>query len=213
MSPNARASVFGIAGKRDSPPQKAPRQQRRPVKKGRHALFQSNASRARTAWGLLPQYALQRPKELADRLSIDVAAGELRYLDGRWYVTHAGLLQIARHNRCVGQNSHRKRTLRSGRQPLGFQGEATVYSSPSLQRLRRLRRRRPLQCLLAGPWRRDARRRDPRCPAVSSADESKPIVRRFSWAEEPRLCHSSPRELPIAPSLYMYMNCHFFVRW
>jgi hypothetical protein len=39
---------------------------------------------------------------LTKRHSLEVAAGEVLLLDNRWYVTHAGLLQIARRNRCVG---------------------------------------------------------------------------------------------------------------
>jgi hypothetical protein len=31
-----------------------------------------------------------------------VAAGDLTLLDGKWYVTHAGLMRLARRNRCIG---------------------------------------------------------------------------------------------------------------
>jgi hypothetical protein len=41
-------------------------------------------------------------KEICDRHSLSIAAGELLVLDGKWYVTHSGLLGIARRNRCAG---------------------------------------------------------------------------------------------------------------
>jgi hypothetical protein len=66
------------------------------------ALFKSNARRARAAWGALPKYALETLKKLSETHYLEVATGELQFLDNRWYVTNAGLLQIARRNRCAG---------------------------------------------------------------------------------------------------------------
>ena len=65
-------------------------------------LFKSNASRARAVWGALPKDALESLKKLSEMHFLDVGAGELQFLDDRWYVTNAGLLQIARRNRCAG---------------------------------------------------------------------------------------------------------------
>jgi len=65
-------------------------------------LFRSNARLARTMWGKLSTIALQGLKELSERYALAVAAGDLLYLDGRWYVTHAGLLRLAHRNRCSG---------------------------------------------------------------------------------------------------------------
>jgi hypothetical protein len=36
------------------------------------------------------------------RYGLSVAAGDLQYLDGRWYVTHAGLLRLAQRKHCAG---------------------------------------------------------------------------------------------------------------
>jgi hypothetical protein len=82
-------------------PRKASRQASGPVHR-RSVLFKSNARRARAAWGMLPKYALETLKKLSETHFLDVAAGELQFLDNRWYVTNAGLLQIARRNRCAG---------------------------------------------------------------------------------------------------------------
>jgi hypothetical protein len=40
--------------------------------------------------------------ELTQAHGLSVAAGHLQLLDGRWYITHAGLLQVAYRNRCAG---------------------------------------------------------------------------------------------------------------
>jgi hypothetical protein len=41
-------------------------------------------------------------KELVQTIGISVAAGDIQLIDGRWYVTHAGLLSLARRKRCNG---------------------------------------------------------------------------------------------------------------
>jgi hypothetical protein len=41
-------------------------------------------------------------KELTSDYLLSVASGDLLLLDGRWYVTHSGLLGLARRNRCAG---------------------------------------------------------------------------------------------------------------
>jgi hypothetical protein len=48
---------------------------------------------------------LEQLKELVQTIGISVAAGDIQLLDGRWYVTHAGLLRLARRKRCVGIES------------------------------------------------------------------------------------------------------------
>ena len=92
-------------------------------------LFKSNARRARAAWGALPRYALETLKKLSETHSLEVAAGELQLLDNRWYVTNAGLLQIARRNRCTGIRTAIEKGLSdpaTGR----WVFRATVYKSP-----------------------------------------------------------------------------------
>ena len=38
----------------------------------------------------------------AKRRRLSVESGDLLWLDGRWYVTHSGLIRLARRNRCAG---------------------------------------------------------------------------------------------------------------
>ena len=88
------------------------------------------------AWRDLSPVALRRLDELTNRYSFSVAAGDLLLLAGNWYVTHSGLLRLARLNRCAGirvqpvreictlPDSHWmfKATVYTGRSSKGFVG-------------------------------------------------------------------------------------------
>jgi hypothetical protein len=62
----------------------------------------NNKRIARNLWGDLSDVALQCLEELSKRDCLSVASGELLYLDGKWYVTHSGLIAIARREHCAG---------------------------------------------------------------------------------------------------------------
>jgi hypothetical protein len=57
---------------------------------------------ARRTWPNLSRQALIRLREIATQHDFSVGAGDLIYLDSGWYVTHTGLLGLARRNRCAG---------------------------------------------------------------------------------------------------------------
>jgi hypothetical protein len=42
------------------------------------------------------------PARLASRYRFSVESGDLLWLDGHWYVTHSGLIRLARRNHCAG---------------------------------------------------------------------------------------------------------------
>jgi len=68
-------------------------------------------------------------KGLTEELRLSVAVGDLRLLDGKWYVTHAGLLRVARRNHCSGirvQVLHEFSDPAAGR----WVFKAAVYKSP-----------------------------------------------------------------------------------
>ena len=67
--------------------------------------FQSNVKLARQLWGEPSRIALRSLREFTARYSLSVAAGDLQFLDGRWYVTHSGLLQLASRRGCRGINT------------------------------------------------------------------------------------------------------------
>ncbi len=68
-------------------------------------------------------------RELTIDLCLSVSRGEVLFIDGKWYVTHAGLLRIALRQRCCGI-----RTVLQERQSDPNAGrwvfKATVYKSP-----------------------------------------------------------------------------------
>jgi hypothetical protein len=70
--------------------------------KKRFVTFQSNRRIARQLWGHISPPALRGLKELTSEYLLSIASGDLLLLDGRWYVTHTGLLGLARRKRCSG---------------------------------------------------------------------------------------------------------------
>ena len=68
-------------------------------------------------------------RELTIDLRLSVSRGEVLFIDGKWYVTHAGLLRIALRQRCSGI-----RTVLQERQSDPIAGrwvfKATVYKRP-----------------------------------------------------------------------------------
>ena len=78
---------------------------------------------------MLSNQALRALRQLSERHALEVAAGELQLLDTRWYVTHAGLLQIAQRNRCAGIQTSIDRGL-SDPSVNRWVFRATVYRNP-----------------------------------------------------------------------------------
>jgi len=64
--------------------------------------YRTNLEIARNLWGDLSNIAVQCLEDLSKSYCLSVASGDLLYLDGKWYVTHSGLLGIARRKRCLG---------------------------------------------------------------------------------------------------------------
>src|SRR5690348_15939534 len=64
--------------------------------------LRSKLALAEAAWGPLNHLARCSLCELLERCSFSISNGDLLYLNGGWYVTHAGLLRIAERRRCAG---------------------------------------------------------------------------------------------------------------
>ncbi len=91
-------------------------------------LAVQNIRLARRSWEIsAEQVAVLRV--LTEELQLSVAVGDLRLLDGKWYVTHAGLLRVARRDHCSGI---RVQPLREFCDPAAGRWvfRATVYKSP-----------------------------------------------------------------------------------
>ncbi len=56
----------------------------------------------RWAAGRLGTVAISQLRDLTKTFGFSVGRGDFHYLDGGWYITHAGLLRLARRRRCAG---------------------------------------------------------------------------------------------------------------
>ena len=61
-----------------------------------------NVDTARNLWGGLSPIAVRCLQDLSRRYLLSVTSGEILLLEGKWYVTHSGLLGIASRKRCMG---------------------------------------------------------------------------------------------------------------
>ncbi|MDA2913591.1 hypothetical protein MYX77_06475 [Acidobacteriia bacterium AH_259_A11_L15] len=68
-----------------------------------NALYRQNSAYAKRLWALTDSKALlQSLRELTTTFGFSIALGDLTLVDGHWYVTHAGLLRLARRQGCRG---------------------------------------------------------------------------------------------------------------
>jgi len=65
-------------------------------------ITRSNIYLARKVWGILRRTAISALTEITEKHELSISSGDLCFLDGRWYVTHTGLLHLAQRNRCSG---------------------------------------------------------------------------------------------------------------
>lgn len=68
----------------------------------RSSVLESQISTARSFWGDIPPGATDSLISLIKRFGISVSLGDVQLMDGRWYVTHSGLLRIAHRRGCCG---------------------------------------------------------------------------------------------------------------
>jgi hypothetical protein len=68
----------------------------------RNKLLRANSQFARSTWGFLAPNVRKNLETLTESYGLSIVAGDLQLLDGKWYVTHSGLLGIARRRHCAG---------------------------------------------------------------------------------------------------------------
>jgi hypothetical protein len=94
-------------------------------------LCQRNRRAARQRWGLKARHPLLISlNEISKEFALSVSAGDVILLQNKWYVTHAGLLHIARRNRCAGMYVRLVPELFDA-DARRFAFEATVFKSKS----------------------------------------------------------------------------------
>jgi len=97
--------------------------------KNRATIARTNVRIARTIWGNIPKAAISSLRTLSQEHALLVALGDLQLLDGRWYITHSGLLRMALRNRCLGiSTTVQTRLCEPGANRWVF--KAVVYKSP-----------------------------------------------------------------------------------
>jgi hypothetical protein len=82
-------------------------------------------------WGAnqLGAVAIDRLRALTKEFGFSLSLGDVQYLDGGWYITHAGLLRLSQRRRCVGIRVQQVRQFCDpgmGR----WVFKATVFTSP-----------------------------------------------------------------------------------
>jgi hypothetical protein len=66
-------------------------------------LARKNVNLAKVKWlNQLGKHHLQVLRSLTENFGFAISLGDLLFLEGTWYVTHAGLLRLATRNRCRG---------------------------------------------------------------------------------------------------------------
>lgn len=70
--------------------------------RSKQTLHLRELRRAQTIWGTLEERALLLLKDLLKAYGISVNSGDVQLLDGKWYITHSGLLRMAQRRRCSG---------------------------------------------------------------------------------------------------------------
>ena len=68
----------------------------------RRSISKANISIALRVWPDLSYRVRLMAAEIATRHKLSLAGGDLIFLDSHWYVTHTGLLGLARRHRCTG---------------------------------------------------------------------------------------------------------------
>jgi hypothetical protein len=95
----------------------------------RKALSRLNCKLALQKWGLTRRHPLlDSLRKLSEEFELSVLTGDLMLLQTHWYVTHTGLLRLARRNRCSGMRVQFIREL-SDPSACRFAFEATVFTT------------------------------------------------------------------------------------
>jgi hypothetical protein len=93
------------------------------------ALLRENARFAKKNWpSQISTAHIHTLKALTDRYKFSISSGDLILLENHWYVTHAGLIRLARRSRCAGIHAEAAQLL-SEPARCRWAFKATVYRS------------------------------------------------------------------------------------
>jgi hypothetical protein len=101
----------------------------KPVRNSNQTLFRSNLRLARIRWGSpFTRLAIAQLRSFTYEFAFSISAGDLILLEQSWYVTHTGLLRLARRKKCCGLHVEAVESL-SNSAANRFVLKATVYPS------------------------------------------------------------------------------------
>jgi hypothetical protein len=92
--------------------------------------FLSNVRTAHSLWGAISKVAMNSLREFTERHELSVPSGDLLLLEGRWYVTHTGLLRLSQRKRCSGIHTVLQKDI-SDPSSSRWVFKATVYKRPA----------------------------------------------------------------------------------
>jgi len=93
-------------------------------------LVRQNASVAMRLYQGITKSELAILRDLTKMLSLSICRGELLQIDGKWYVSHSGLIQIAHRRRCCGIETNVEQQM-SDASAGRWVFRAAVHTSPS----------------------------------------------------------------------------------
>jgi len=97
-----------------------------------YLLTLQNIRFARRSWAISVEQ-VETLKALTQECQLSLALGDLSLLNGKWYVTHSGLMRLARRNRCAGIQTHLVHQF-CDPDSSRWVFRATVYKSPVSKR-------------------------------------------------------------------------------
>ena len=100
------------------------------MKRAAASHYSTNLKFAKERWNPLSKEVRQHLRRLCQDYSFSVANGDLLLLESKWYVTHSGLLGLARRKQCAGINVQPVREF-CEMKTCRWAFEATVYLSPT----------------------------------------------------------------------------------
>jgi hypothetical protein len=100
-----------------------------PMRKQTNSHLRQNISLARKSIGKLGRQNYQALINLSEDYGFSIAVGDLLLLDGKWYVTHTGLIRLANRARCLGIHVQPMREFCDA-SVSRWVFKATVYKSP-----------------------------------------------------------------------------------
>jgi hypothetical protein len=97
--------------------------------KSKTSSLRLNYRQAKALWGQLSRTLLRSLEYMTIKYGLSVALGDLQQIDGRWYVTHAGLVRTAQRRRCHGIDTSLQKEVSD---PIAGRWvfKATVYKTP-----------------------------------------------------------------------------------